>query len=111
MVTYPNQQGVVASLTSSVNGISRVRIARVRRRSRRIACRIAKKASVNPALLCTTPIHVVRPSSTEAQDRIASPSKLKGNVAKTSLHVWSKGGRLEVKTGQGDKANRRFTDY
>ena len=37
MVTYPNQQDFVASLTSSVNGISRVRIARVRR----IACRVA----------------------------------------------------------------------
>ena len=43
MVTYPNQQNFVASLTSSVNGISRVRIARIHRRSRRIACRIAKK--------------------------------------------------------------------
>ena len=43
MVTYPNQQNFVASLTSSVNGISRVRIARIRRRSRRIACRIAEK--------------------------------------------------------------------
>ena len=42
MVTYPNQQNFVASLTSSVNGISRVRIARIHRRSRRIACRIAK---------------------------------------------------------------------
>ena len=38
MVTYPNQQNFVASLTSSVNGISRVRIARIHRRSRRIAC-------------------------------------------------------------------------
>ena len=37
MVTYPNQQDFVASLTSSVNGISRVRIARIHRRSRRIA--------------------------------------------------------------------------
>ena len=43
MVTYPNQQNFVASLTSSVNGISRVRIARIHRRSRSIACRIAKK--------------------------------------------------------------------
>ena len=42
MVTYPNQQDVVVSLTSSVNGISRVRIARVHRRSSRIACSIAK---------------------------------------------------------------------
>ena len=54
IVTYPpalnfepNPQDVIASPTSSVNGISRVRIARIRRRSRRIA----KKASVHPALL------------------------------------------------------------
>ena len=43
MVTYPNQQNFVASLTSYVNGISRVRIARIHHRSRRIACRIAEK--------------------------------------------------------------------
>ena len=40
--TAPNQQGVVASLTSSVNSVSRVRIARIHRRSRRIAFCIAK---------------------------------------------------------------------
>ena len=58
MVTYPNQQDFVASLTSSVNGISRVLIASVHRRSRRIACRIAKSFCESHVTLVSACIHL-----------------------------------------------------
>ena len=48
MVTYPNQQNFVASLTSSVNGISRVRIAQFASHASiadRVASRVASQKS------------------------------------------------------------------